>query len=70
MQDAAAQLTLGGVAGLYRCRDTPDGSVLAYAGEDTPSELARWMAGAATTAGVELQPADLAAACPDWTPVR
>lgn len=70
MHDPAAQLALGAVAGLYRCRNAPDGSVLAYAGEDTPSELAHWIVGAASTAGVILQPADLAAACPDWAPAR
>jgi hypothetical protein len=69
MHDAAGQLTLGVLAGLYRCRDAPEGSVLAYAGEDTPSELARWIAGEVTSAVVELQPADLAAACPDWVPM-
>jgi hypothetical protein len=70
MHDAAAQLTLGGVTGMYRCRDAPDGSVLAYAGEVVPSELARWIAGEATKAGIELRPSDLAAACPDWAPLR
>ena len=38
--DAAAILAVGVVAGVYRSRDPEEGSVLAYAGEDTPVDLA------------------------------
>lgn len=38
--DAAAILAVGIVAGVYRSRDPEEGSVLAYAGEDTPVDLA------------------------------
>lgn len=38
--DAAAILAVGIVAGVYRSRKPEEGSVLAYAGEDTPIDLA------------------------------
>ncbi len=38
--DAAASMAVGIVAGLYRVREPEMGTVLAYAGEDAPSELA------------------------------
>lgn len=38
--DAAANLAVGIVAGLYRAREPEMGTVLAYAGEDTPVDLA------------------------------
>ena len=37
---AAATLAVGTVAGLYRVRSPKSGTVLAYAGEDAPFELA------------------------------
>jgi hypothetical protein len=40
LADAATRVTAGIIAGLYRLRQPDDGTVLAYAGEDAPSELA------------------------------
>lgn len=40
LPDAATLVAVGIVAGLYRAREPEMGTVLAYAGEDTPSELA------------------------------
>lgn len=66
MHDAAAQLAVRLLAGLYECRDAPDGSVLAYAGPDTPGELAAWVMREAAEAQVDLPAAAVEAACPDW----
>ena len=66
MHEAAAKLALGVLTGLYRCRDPRDGTVLAYAGTDTPEELAAWVVDETAKAQVELAPADVASACPDW----
>lgn len=57
---------LGVLTGLYRCRDPRDGTVLAYAGTDTPEELAAWVLDEAAKAQVELNRVDVASACPDW----
>jgi hypothetical protein len=54
--DAAASMAVGIVAGLYRVRKPEMGTVLAYAGEDAPSELA---------AGVMHLAAKLAVGIPD-----
>lgn len=40
LTDAATTLAIGIVAGLYRVREPEMGTVLAYAGEDAPCELA------------------------------
>jgi hypothetical protein len=69
MEDAAVQLCLGILAALYCCRDAADGSVLAYAGPDTPSELASWVAQEGQKAGIRLSPAAVEQACPDWAPL-
>jgi hypothetical protein len=37
---AAADVAAGIVAGLYRCREPEDGTIVAYAGPDSLSELA------------------------------
>jgi hypothetical protein len=66
MREAAAKLALGVLTGLYRCRDPSDGTVLAYAGTDTPEELAAWVVDETAKAQVEMAPADVASACPDW----
>lgn len=39
-REAAANVAVGIVAGLYRAREPEMGTVLAYAGEDAPSQLA------------------------------
>lgn len=36
--DAATNLAIGIIAGLYRAREPEMGTVLAYAGEDTPAD--------------------------------
>lgn len=40
LSDGATNLAIGIVAGLYRARDAEMGTVLAYAGEDAPVEVA------------------------------
>ncbi len=67
LTDAAGQLALGLVAGLYRCRDAEDGTVLGYAGEDAAEELAEWAVREAVAAGLHLQPANLVEAAGDWS---
>jgi hypothetical protein len=66
MREAATELALGVLTGLYRCRGPRDGTVLAYAGTDTPAELAAWVVDETAKAQVELAPADVAAAWPDF----
>jgi hypothetical protein len=66
MREAAAKLALGVLSGLYRCRDQRDGTVLAYAGTDTPEGLAAWVVDETAKAQVRMAPADVASACPDW----
>lgn len=52
--DAASELVVGIVAGLYRVSEPEMGSVLAYAGEDAPFELARGVLELAETLGVKV----------------
>lgn len=52
--DAAANLAVGILAGLRRVRDPEMGTVLAYAGEDAPSELAAGVVDLATRLGVDV----------------
>jgi hypothetical protein len=65
MHEAAIRITLGVLTGLYRCQDAVDGSVLAYAGPDTPGELAHWVQREASEAGLALPSEDVAIAYPD-----
>lgn len=65
--DAAATLAVGTVAGLYRVRVPEAGTVLAYAGEDTPSELASGVLELAAKLGVEIPPSSAEDHWPDWT---
>lgn len=62
----ARTVLLGVVAGLHRCCDARDGTVLAYAGPDTPVEHAAWLVGEALGAGIELDPDEVESRCPDW----
>lgn len=57
---AACFLAAGTIAGLHRCRDPEDGSVVAYAGPDFPRELADEVLEVATDLGIEI-PAEIAA---------
>lgn len=66
LTDVARTVLLGIVTALHRCRDAPDGTVLAYAGPDTPLEHAAWLAHQAHAAGIDLDPEELDARCPDW----
>jgi len=50
--DAVANLAVGIVAALYRARDPEIGTVLAYAGEDTPVDLASEILDRAARLGV------------------
>lgn len=70
LPDVAQTILLGIVAGLARCCDAPDGSVLAYAGPDTPGEHAQWLSRKALDAGIVLDPDEVASRCPDWTLLR
>ncbi len=52
--DAAANLAVGIVAGVYRARDPEEGTVLAYAGENTPTDLAAEILARAARHGVTI----------------
>jgi hypothetical protein len=54
--DAAADVAAGIVAGLYRCREPEDGTVVAYAGPDSLSELADEVINEANRLGLVLTP--------------
>lgn len=65
MRGAASRIVIGVLAGLDRCQDAVDGSVLAYAGPDTPAELADWVVSKAGEAGLDLTPQELEEAWPE-----
>jgi hypothetical protein len=67
LTDEAARTLLGLLDGLHRCRDARDGSVLAYAGSDTPFELAAWEVERARRDGVELDAGEVESRCPSWS---
>jgi hypothetical protein len=67
LPDVAQTILLGIVAGLARCCDAPDGSVLAYAGPDTPLEHAAWLTRKALEARIVLDRDEVESRCPDWT---
>lgn len=64
---AAASLAIGIVAGLYRVREPEMGTVLAYAGEDAPLELASDVLGLAAKLGAEIPPEAADDRWPSWT---
>lgn len=65
--DAAADVAAGIVAGLYQCREPEDGTVVAYAGPDSLSELADEVMSEASKLGVAVS-ADIADQFwPDWS---
>ena len=64
---AAVAVTAGIVAGLYRCRDPEDGTVVAYAGPDSLSELADEVVDEANKLGVVLSPDMADQFWPDWS---
>lgn len=52
--EAAANLAVGIVAGVYWARDPDEGTVSVYAGEDTPTDLAEELLDRAAKLGVAL----------------
>ncbi len=65
--DAAADVAAGIVAGLYRCREPENGTVVAYAGPDSVSELADEVMNEANKLGVVLPPEIADQFWPDWS---
>lgn len=64
--DPAAKLVVGIVAGIYRARDPEDGTVLAYAGEDTPIEIATDVLDRAAELGVRIPDGAPSSHWPRW----
>lgn len=65
--EAAVTVAAGIVAGLYRCREPADGTVVAYAGPDSLSELADEVMNEASKLGVVLSPDVADRLWPDWS---
>ncbi|MAT03452.1 MAG: hypothetical protein CL424_00155 [Acidimicrobiaceae bacterium] len=65
--DAAANLAVGTVAGVYRVREPEEGTVLAYAGEDTPTDLAEEFLDRAAKLGVALPDDAAESHWPGWS---
>lgn len=65
--DAAANLAVGIVAGLYRARDPEMGTVLAYAGDDTPMDVATEILDGAAELGVTVPDDAAESHWPRWT---
>lgn len=65
--DAAVAVATGIMAGLYRCREPEDGTVVSYAGPDSLSELADQVVDEANKLGVELSPDVAEQFWPDWS---
>lgn len=64
--DGAASVAIGLVAGLHLVREPEMGTVLAYAGEDAPCELARDALDLAAKLGVEIPEGAANDHWPDW----
>ena len=69
-RDAAASLVIGIVAGLHHVREPEMGTVLAYAGEEAPSEIAEAVVDLAARLAVELPDADAETYWPSWVDLR
>lgn len=65
--DAAANVAAGIVAGLYRCQEPEDGTIVAYAGPDSLSELADEVLNEANRLGLVLSPDVAEQLWPDWS---
>jgi multicomponent Na+:H+ antiporter subunit D len=63
----AIAAVIAGTFGLATVRARERTSVLAYAGPDTPGELAAWLTRKALDAGIVLDRDEVEARCPDWT---
>lgn len=68
--DAAASLAIGIVAGLHQVREPEMGTVLAYAGEDAPSELAASVLELAAKVGVDIPDDAAEILWPCWDDLR
>lgn len=66
--DAAANVAAGIVAGLYRCREPEDGTIVAYAGPDSLSELAEQVIDEANKLCLVLSQEVADQLWPDWSP--
>ena len=66
--DAAPDVAAGIVAGLYRCREPEDGTIVAYAGPDSLSELADQVINESNRLGLVLSPDVAEQLWPDWSP--
>jgi hypothetical protein len=64
---AAAAVAIGIVAGLYQARDSEDGTVVAYAGEDALTELAHEVFNETTRLGVAIPVEAAGTHWPQWT---
>ena len=65
-RDAATDIAIGIVAGLYQVREPEMGSVLAYAGEDAPGELAAVVVDRAEKLGLNITADDAETYWPGW----
>lgn len=70
LTDAAAVVAVGIVAGLYGVRDPEMGTVLAYAGEDAPSELAAGVLDLAAKLGLAIPDDAAETHWPSWNNLR
>lgn len=68
--DAAKSLAIGIVAGLHQVRGPEMGTVLAYAGEDAPSELAASVVDLAARLDVDVPEEAAATYWPSWADLR
>jgi hypothetical protein len=70
LTDAATRVAVGIVAGLYRVREPEIGTVLAYAGEDAPLELAAGVMHLAAKLAVGIPDDAAETYWPDWDDLR
>lgn len=66
LRQTARRMLLGLVAGMHRCSNPPEGTVLAHAGPDTLTEHTRWLIDEMQQAGIELDADELEERCPQW----
>lgn len=70
LTDATASLAVGMIAGLYRAREPEMGTVLAYAGEDAPCELAVAVIDVAAKLGLDVPDGAAETYWPDWSDLQ
>lgn len=66
LRDAGAAIAVAIVAGLYRTRAPDDGTVIAYAGADAPSELADEVLSEAERLGITISESTAEEHWPEW----